>query len=108
MVTTEDKTQLVAYCGLHCGSCGSYRRGRCKSCKGGGGFSRCKVRICATEKSYQTCAECADFMTCKTLSNFISKIFAFIFRSDRKGNLQGIRELGIEKWASERAVSGKK
>ncbi len=39
---------------------------------------------------------------------FIAKIFAFIFRSDRKGNLGQIKEMGIEQWAQKRAASGEK
>ena len=59
----------------------------------------CKVKPCVQEKGYTTCAECADFgdlKACKKLNNFISKIFALIFRSDRIGNLNHIREIGIE------------
>lgn len=108
MADTIDKTQLVAYCGLYCGSCGSYKKGKCKTCKDGGGFSRCKVRKCCAELNYQTCAECEKLENCKTVDNFISKIFALIFRSNRKGNLHQIREIGLEKWVEEQAASGKK
>lgn len=104
----ESKSQLVAYCGLFCGGCGSYTRGRCKGCKDGGGFSSCKVRICSIDREYRSCAECEEVLDCKKLNNFISKVMAFIFRSDRKGNLQGIKEMGIERWAEERSASGKK
>ena len=97
MVITEDKTQLVAYCGLYCGNCGAYKKGRCKACKDGGGFSSCKVRLCCVDREYQSCGECEEYLDCKMLNNFISKIFGFIFRSDRKGALGAIREVGIEK-----------
>ncbi len=108
MAEMADKTQLVAYCGLYCGGCGRYKKGKCKACKLGGGFSRCKVRICATDRGFQSCAECAEVIECKEFNSFISKVFAFIFRSDRKGSLAQIRDMGIEKWAEERDVSGLK
>ena len=108
MAEIEDKTRLVAYCGLYCGGCGSYKKGRCKACKMDGGFSRCQVRKCCTELNYQSCAECDKYLNCKTLDNFIAKIFAFIFRSDRKGNLGQIKEMGIEQWAREQVASGEK
>lgn len=108
MAEIVDKTHLVAYCGLNCGSCGSYKKGKCKTCKDGGGFSRCKVRKCCIELNHLTCAECEKLENCKTIDNFISKIFALIFRSDRKGNLRQIREMGLEKWIEEQAASGKK
>ncbi len=108
MPDIDEKTQLVAYCGLYCGSCGSYKKGKCKTCKDSGGFSRCKVRKCCIELNYQTCAECGKFLECKTLDNFISKIFALVFRSDRKGNLRQIQETGIKTWAEDQATAGKK
>ena len=101
MAETVDKTQLVAYCGLYCGNCGSYKKGKCKTCKDGGGFTRCQVRKCCVELNYQTCAACEKLKNCRTLDNFISKFFAFIFRSNRKGNLREIREIGLEKWVEE-------
>ncbi len=108
MIDVEDKTQLVAYCGLYCGGCGGYKRGKCKACKSGGGFSSCKIRKCCIEREIRSCAECAECMNCKVLNNFISKIISFVLRSNRMGNLKGIRELGIDKWAEQRSVSGKK
>jgi len=107
-MTEENNKNLVAYCGLYCGSCGSYTKRRCKSCKSGGGFSSCKVRICCEEKNYETCAECKDFQTCKILNNFISKIFGFIFRTNRLSNLTEIKDKGILVFAEERSKTGKK
>ena len=64
----------------------------------------CKVKPCANEHCYSTCAECAQFddlKNCKKLNNVISKIFALIFRSDRIGNLYKIRELGLDQFKAE-------
>jgi len=66
------------------------------------------VRKCATERKYLSCAECTEYPECRKLNNFVSKMFAIVFRSNRKGNLQEIQKMGIEKWAEERAASGKK
>ena len=108
MSEIEDKTQLVAYCGLYCGGCGGYKKGKCKACKLDGGFGSCKIRKCCVERGYRVCAECEVYPDCGMLNNFISKILSFVFRSNRNGNLKEIQEIGIEKWAEEREASGKK
>jgi len=88
--------KIVAYCGLVCSDCGAYKKNKCKGCHSEKPMNiGCKVKPCAIERGYSTCAECSDFADlrdCKKLNNFISKIFAFIFRSDRIGNLYRIRE----------------
>ena len=73
-----------------------------------GCFSSCKVRKCCIEKGYSSCAECDEYLECGILNSFISKIFGLIFRTNRKANLQAIKEMGVEKWAEEMAASGKK
>ncbi len=58
-------------------------------------YKNCPVKKCNIEKGYFTCAECAeyeDLRKCKKLNNWISKIFGFIFRTDKLGNLERIRE----------------
>ncbi len=90
----ENNGSLVAYCGLFCGECGSYLKGKCKGCKEGGGFSRCKVRICCTEKGILTCAECeeyTDFRDCKKLNGAIAKVYSLFSSEDRLGNLEGLK-----------------
>ena len=79
--------KIVAYCGLVCSDCGAYKKGRCGGCHSekpmNGG---CKVKPCAKDRGYCTCAECSEFdnlKDCKKLNNFISKIFGFVFRLDR-------------------------
>ena len=102
----SDPTEFVlAYCGLVCSNCGAYRKGKCKGCHSDKPMNKgCKVKPCAMEKNYKTCADCGDFTNlkeCRKLNNWISKIFAFIFRSDRIGNLCRIREIGIERFKEE-------
>lgn len=45
--------------------------------------------------------------TCKTLDNFIGKIFSFIFRSDRMGGLRMIRDEGMEAFIQYKTTQGK-
>jgi hypothetical protein len=61
------------------------------------------------ENSFLSCAECKQFedpMKCKKFNNVMSKIFAFIFRSNRAACINQIRENGIEKHADTMAKSG--
>ena len=104
----ETSADMVAYCGLFCGACGSFRRGRCAGCLDGGGFSSCKVRICVKDKDYRTCADCDEYLDCKLLNNFIARIFGLVMRSNRIGNLTAIKRDGIEKWAGEASALGRK
>ena len=78
---------LVAYCGLYCGACGAYRRGRCPGCHENSKATWCKVRSCCMENGHSSCADCktpADPRECRKFNNFIAKIFGLIFRSDRR------------------------
>ena len=102
METFDSDSNLVAYCGLYCGSCGKYRRGKCPGCRKNEKAGWCKVRVCAIGHSYRSCADCllvSDLKTCGKLNNFISKMFAFIFRSDRFAALAMIRECGYDEFA---------
>lgn len=43
---------------------------------------------------------------CKTFHSFVSKIFALVFRSDRQGCIERIRETGPEAFAAEMRLAG--
>ena len=93
---------LVAYCGLYCGACGAYRRGRCPGCHDNQKATWCKVRTCCIENGYASCAECrtaADPRDCKKFNNLISKFFGLIFRSDRCACIVQIQEKGLQAYA---------
>jgi len=45
----------------------------------------------------------SDLRECDQLNNFFSKVFGFIFRTDRIGNLERIREIGLEAFKAEKA-----
>ena len=106
-MSEESKGVVLACCGLVCSECGAITKGKCQGCHSEKPMSlHCKVKPCVKERNWATCAECGDFTNlkdCKKLNNFISKIFAFIFRSDRIGNLNCIREVGLEKFQEEKA-----
>jgi len=98
---TADKN-LIAYCGLYCGSCKSYLKGKCPGCHENNKAGWCKVRACNIEHGYQSCADCKDFtnvMECKKCNNFMSKIFAMLFKSDRKACIAMIKESGYDEFA---------
>jgi hypothetical protein len=99
---------LVAYCGLYCGACGSYRRGRCPGCHENQKAAWCKVRTCCIENGYASCADCrivADPHDCKKFHNFISKLFGLIFSSDRRACILQIRQQGLDGHAQSMAAS---
>jgi hypothetical protein len=99
---------LVAYCGLYCGACAAYRRGRCSGCHENHNATWCKVRTCCRAQSYSSCADCrtpADPIDCKKFNNLVSKIFGLLFRSDRRACILQIREDGLQAHAETMAAS---
>jgi hypothetical protein len=94
----SDKSK-IAFCGLYCGACSRYLKNKCKGCAGNDKASWCKVRSCCIENSYSSCAECKEFQDiseCKKFNNFMSKIFGFIFNSDRKACIEIIKNKGMD------------
>lgn len=94
---SKQSLELVAYCGLYCGQCTKFLKDKCPGCKENEKASWCKSRSCCLENDYASCADCSsvkELDECKKLNNFISKVFGFIFRSDRLACLNMIREKG--------------
>jgi hypothetical protein len=97
---------MVARCGLYCGACGQYLRGKCGGCVKNEKATWCSIRKCNNEHSWSSCAECAEFSDvneCGKFNNVMSKIFAFIFRSNRKACIDRIKVVGREAFAKEMA-----
>jgi hypothetical protein len=97
---------LVAYCGLYCGACRAYLKERCPGCHDNKKATWCKVRLCCIENGYSSCADCKEFtdpMDCKTFNNFMSKLFGFIFRSDRAACIAQIQKMGLQAHADNMA-----
>ena len=44
--------------------------------------------------------------TCRKFNNFIAGIFQVVFRSDRRGCIERIREVGSEAFAAEMRLAG--
>ena len=101
---------LVACCGLYCGACRAYLRGRCGGCRENHKATWCKVRSCCSSNHFASCAECKDFQNpqeCRKFNNLIAKIFGFIFRSDRAACVAQIRRLGLDGHAADMAAKGR-
>ena len=100
---------LVAYCGLYCGACKKYLRGKCPGCRQNTKATWCKVRKCCMDNQFESCADCNqydDIMACKKFNNFMTKIFGFIFKSETQTCIQRINEAGTEIFAQEMADKG--
>jgi hypothetical protein len=97
---------LIASCGLYCGACRQYVREKCPGCSKNEKATWCAIRKCTSEHSLSSCAECKEFPdvnACKKFNNPISKVFGFIFRSNRKACVDRIRAVGSEPFAIELA-----
>lgn len=90
---------LVARCGLYCGACGAYLKDRCPACHGNAKATWCTIRSCCMQKNIATCADCGEFPEandCRKFNTVISKVFGFLFRSNRAACIRQIREIGVQ------------
>ena len=97
---------MVAFCGLYCGACGQYLRGKCGGCAKNEKATWCSIRKCNAEYSLSSCAECTRFSNvndCKKFNNAMSKVFALVLRSNRKACIEKIKAVGREQFAAEMA-----
>lgn len=100
----EVDKKLIAGCGLYCGACRKYLADKCPGCHMNVKASWCRIRSCGHRHGYSSCAECNEDVTmCRTYSNLIGKIFAFVFRSDRPACIRYIKEHGECAFAEEMA-----
>lgn len=93
---------LIARCGLYCGACRAYLKGRCPGCKENAKASWCKIRSCCHQHGYASCADCSEFKDpndCVKFNNFVGKVFAVLFNSNRRACILKIRELGPDGFA---------
>ena len=101
---------LVGACGLFCGACRSYRKGRCPGCRQNAKASWCKVRSCCLRQGFATCADCPDHpdpRTCVLFQNAVARLFGWVFRSDRAACIRRIRQVGRDAFAREMAAAGR-
>ena len=110
-MNTEIKNdpQFIAYCGLYCGACGKYLKGKCPGCKQLASPHWCKIRTCCIGQQFSSCADCSleTPNACRTFNNPISKVFQFLFGSDREKCILSIREKGAVLYAAHMAETRK-
>ena len=100
-------SKSIAYCGLYCGACKSYLNEKCPGCQKNEKAAWCSVRKCCIENGKLSCADCqvhASASECKKFNNIFSKLFGFIFGSDRQASINFIKEKGYEAYAEEMAA----
>ncbi len=98
----ENNVALIAFCGLYCAACNSFIKEKCPGCSKNAKATWCAVRTCCLENNYKSCTDCKKFdnqMECKKYNNFMSKVFGFLFRSNRKACLDIIKEKGYDGFA---------
>lgn len=97
----------VAYCGLYCGECASFKKGKCPGCEGNEKASWCEIRKCCREHGYTTCADCRilSIKECKKYNNIFARAIGFLTRTDRSKCVDRIREVGMARFAEEMTVA---
>ena len=98
---TKD-TSLVAYCALYCGACKKYLNEKCPGCQKNEKATWCTVRKCCMKNGHMSCADCKVYATaseCKKFNNIFSKLFGFIFGSDRQASIDMIKTKGYDAYA---------
>ncbi len=105
----KNDTELIAYCGLYCGACRKFSSGKCPGCKQLALPHWCKIRTCCIGQNFNSCADCAleTPNACTKFNNPISKVFAFIFGSNREKCIQTIRQNGAVWYATHMAETRK-
>lgn len=94
---------LVARCGLYCGACRAYLKGRCPGCHENARASWCTIRSCCAEHGHASCADCRDFADpndCRKFDNLVAKVIGVVLNSDRKACVLTIRERGADGYAA--------
>ena len=93
---------LIAHCGLYCGSCPSLTSGKCDGCRGDSEksavvYKSCKVKPCCVDNGFFTCADCtiyASTKACKKYNALFPRIASRIEGSDRSKAIDIIKTQG--------------
>ena len=97
------RTQYVE--GLYCAACRKYRNDKCPGCQNheewpSGWLKRCSIRKCCFGHDQHTCADCPlDVGHCLIYNSFISRVFGYLFNSDRAACIRYIRRYGEQAFA---------
>lgn len=69
--------ELLGCCGAYCKTCKVYTQQLCKGCKVGYdtgerdiGKAKCAMKVCCVKHGLVSCADCAEYVSCKTLAVF--------------------------------------
>ena len=100
--------QYIAYCGLYCKECPSFKSGKCEGCRGNSAksavvYKQCKVRPCCIENGFFTCADCTIYAStkdCKKYNPLLLKIASWIESSDRSKAIEMIKANGRKDFAA--------
>lgn len=100
---------IVSYCGLYCSNCRKFKKGNCPGCHKNEKASWCNIRTCIIEKEIESCADCKEpgIEDCKIFNNPVSRLFAFVFNSDRAASIQLIKDEGYSGFINYMEESGK-
>lgn len=97
---------LVSYCGIYCGACPGFHRGRCKGCratenkqtrKGSCGYG---MRKCCEDKGLDYCGPC-DQYPCSKINKLINSQKGrkeYDYRHNIPKNFEMIRKEGLATW----------
>ena len=100
--------QMIAYCGIYCKECPTFKSGKCEGCRGDSAkcavlYKKCKVRPCCIENGFFTCADCTIYAStkeCKKYNPMLLKIAAWVESSDRSKGIEMIRAKGQAEFAA--------
>jgi len=100
-------TELIGYCGLYCGACRNYLKGKCPGCKRiekdgkqasrlrRKAIERCAIRRCSSNTGYTTCAQCGiNIERCPYRNTLASKLQTWLHGSNHHACISYIREKG--------------
>ena len=102
---SDNKSNLIAPCGMNCGLCMAYlrKRNKCSGCRGPDEdktitILRCKIKNCEVFKDgdAEFCFECEDF-PCDKLEH-LDKRYRNKYHMSMITNLKSIRDNGMEKF----------
>lgn len=91
----------VAYCGLYCGACKSFKKGKCPGCQSNEKATWCEIRKCCCKNNYASCANCriVSLQECKKYNNIFAKVIGFVTWTDRSKCVDLIKIMGTEGFA---------
>ena len=98
---------MDAYCGIYCGACPNLLATRagtgtnpchgCKSKAPTGYCATCGIKTCATQKGFEFCCECPEFVSCERMQQFMNDK-NWPYQQNAAKNMEWIQLNGISSW----------